>query len=354
MSIPLAATVAFFCAAHAASLADQQARIEKACASDTFSGAVLVAKPGRPVWTYACGLADRENKVAMRADTPMRIASMGKLFTTTAVLQLYEAGKIDLDAPLARYIPDYPNKELAEKVKIRHLLTHTGGTGDIFGPEGFAHRHELRRLADYVRVFGKRPLSFEPGSKQEYSNYGYILLGMVIQNVSGEDYYNYVQRHILDVAGMRSTSFPVEAELSQAPSNGYTRASFAPGGVRIGGPLTRVGLDELPYRATPAGGCFSTVGDLNRFAQALLDGRLISPAMLDRVLSGQLSAGLFSYGFGRGTDAMGRTWIGFAGGAPGTNGELKIFPKQHLVVATLANLDPPAATDLTTGLATAD
>ena len=102
---------------------------------------------------------------------------MNKMFTAVAILQLVEAGKVELTAPLGKYLPDYPNREVATKVTIHQLLTHTGGTGDIFGPDFDAHRTELRTLADYVKLYGKRGLEFKPGSRWEYSNYGFILLG---------------------------------------------------------------------------------------------------------------------------------------------------------------------------------
>ena len=118
---------------------------------------------------------------------------MNKMFTAVAIIQLVEAGKVKLTAPLGKYLRDYPNQEVATKVTMQQLLTHTGGTGDIFGPEFDAHRLELRKLADYVKLYGKRGLEFEPGSKWAYSNYGFILLGAVIEKVSGQSYYDYVR-----------------------------------------------------------------------------------------------------------------------------------------------------------------
>ena len=119
---------------------------------------------------------------------------MNKMFTAVAILQLVEAGKVRLTAPLGTYLPDYPNRDVATKVTIHQLLTHTGGTGDIFGPDFDAHRNELRTLADYVKLYGKRGPEFEPGSRWAYSNYGFLLLGAVIEKVTGHSYYDYVQR----------------------------------------------------------------------------------------------------------------------------------------------------------------
>jgi CubicO group peptidase (beta-lactamase class C family) len=192
-----------------------RAKLERDAADGKFSGTVLVAKDGRTVFAGAYGLADREHGVANTLDTKFRIASMNKMFTAVAVLQLVQAGKIRLDAPLGTYLTDYPNKEVAGKVTIHQLLTHTGGTGDIFGPEYSAHRQELRNVSDYVELFGTRGLQFEPGSKFDYSNYGFVLLGAVIEKVSGMNYYDYVAEHVFAPAGMTSTaSFPEDAAVA--------------------------------------------------------------------------------------------------------------------------------------------
>jgi D-alanyl-D-alanine carboxypeptidase len=320
-----------------------RAEIEKACVADEFSGTALVASQDQALWTEACGLADREHKTAMTVDARLPIASMGKMFTTISILQLLEAGKVDLDAPLVRYIY-YPNVVAANKVTIRHLLTHTGGTGDIFTPEFAAHRLELHTLDDYMQLFGSRPLEFEPGTKQEYSNFGYILLGVVIEKVSGQSYYDYVHDHIFQVAGMTATDYPVMDPLPSSSVVGYTRmgTGAGPQGPPMNGSLNRVTV--LPYRGTSAGDAYSTVGDLNRFAQALLNGKLVSAKMLEHIVAGDLvvAGKNYNWGFARNSD-NGHVWVGAAGGIPGENGFLRIYPKERIVILTLANLDPPSA-----------
>jgi CubicO group peptidase (beta-lactamase class C family) len=172
-------------------LAALSARAEELAGADEFSGAVLVARNGEVLFTRAYGLADRGRGIPNTLRTRFRIGSMNKMFTAVAILQLVEAGKVELTAPLGRYLTDYPNRYAATKVTIHHLLTHTGGTGDIFGPEYEAHRQELRTLGDYVELYGGRGLEFEPGSTWAYSNYGFILLAAVIQEVMGQSYYDY-------------------------------------------------------------------------------------------------------------------------------------------------------------------
>jgi len=190
-------------------------------AADRFSGTVLVAKNGQVLFRGAYGRADREGGIPNTVATRFRIGSMNKMFTGTAVLQLTEAGKVELAAPLGEYLTGYRNRNVAAKVTIHHLLTHTAGTGDIFTPEFEAHRLELRTLDDYVRLYGDREPEFEPGSQWRYSNYGYILLGAVIEKVTGQTYYDYVQAHIYQPAQMTATGSQPEDQLVPDLSVGY-------------------------------------------------------------------------------------------------------------------------------------
>lgn len=313
-----------------------RARLDQDAAADRFSGAVLIARDGKPVFEEAYGFADREHHIANTLDTRFRLGSMNKMFTATAVLQLVQTGKVKLDAPLATYLPDYPNKELASKVTIHQLLTHTGGTGDIFGPEFDAHRLELRTLADYVTQYGNRPLAFEPGSKWAYSNYGFILLGRLIERVSGMSYYDYVARYIYAPAGMTSSGSEPEDSVVTNRAVGYMRmrasTSWEPN------------TNTLPWRGTSAGGGYSTVGDLLRFADALRQHKLLDAGYTEMLTTGKVGTpggGKYAYGFGDNT-SNGLRCVGHNGGAPGMNGDLEICDNGY-VVAVLANLDPPAA-----------
>jgi CubicO group peptidase (beta-lactamase class C family) len=314
------------------------ARADKLAGEDELSGAVLVAKDGRVMFSRAYGPADRKQRIPNTIRTRFRIGSMNKMFTAVAILQLVEAGKIKLTAPLGTYLHDYPNREVATKVTIHELLTHTGGTGDIFGPEFDAHRTELRTLADYVKLYGSRGLEFEPGSQWAYSNYGFILLGAVIERVTGHSYYDYVHAHIYAPAGMTRTGSLPENQAVPDRSIGYTKPPGATGWAPNN--------DTLPYRGTSAGGGYSTVEDLARFAHALLAHRLLSPDATELLTTGKVKAGpgaRYAYGFEDARDADGNGWVGHGGGAPGMNGDLRIYPKSGYVVAVLANIDPPAA-----------
>jgi CubicO group peptidase (beta-lactamase class C family) len=322
-----------------------RSKLEKDAAADRFAGTALVGKisngTSRVLFSGAYGPADRENKAANTLDTRFRIGSMNKMFTAVSILQLVQAGKIKLTDPVGKYIQDYPNQDVANKVTIHHLLTHTGGTGDIFGPQYAERRLELRTLNDYVNLYGTRAPAFEPGSRWAYSNYGMLLLGVVIERVSGQSYYDYVDQHIYKPAGMTRSGSEPESEVVRDRSIGYMRGQGGQGG----GEWTR-NTNTLPWRGTSAGGGYSTVGDLLKFAAALMGHKLLNAENTALLITGKSETGggrMYAYGFedGRGKDGMGG--VGHGGGAPGMNGDLRIYPKSGYVVAVLSNLDPPAA-----------
>ena len=310
---------------------------EARTAEDKFSGAVAISKNGKIIFEQAYGLADRDKKTPNSLSTQFRMGSMNKMFTATAILQLAQAGKLKLTDPLGKYLTDYPNHEIATKVTIHHLLTHTGGTGDFFGPEFDKHRLELKTLPDYVKLYGTRGPEFEPGSKWEYSNYGFLLLGLIVQRVSGQDYYEYVREHIFKPAGMTSSDSLPEEQAVPGRSIGYTKFD--------GGKDWKPNADTLPYRGTSAGGGYTTVEDLQKFASALLNHKLLDAEHTELLTTGHADTprgSKYAYGFMDSREDGVRSF-GHGGGAPGMNGDLRIFPETGYVVAVLANLDPPAA-----------
>lgn len=300
---------------------------DEAAKGDRFSGAILVARNGNILLERAWGHADREKGTATTVETRFRMGSMNKMFTAIAVLQLIEAGKLGLNDPILKYLPDYPNRDLASKVTVRNLLTHTGGTGDIFGEPFWKNRLSLREHRDYVRLYGSRD---QLAGGFIYSNYGYVLLGVLIEKVSGISYYDYVEKNIFAPAGMASTGSLPEVETVPNRAPGYRR--------RQGTWVSNA--DTLPWRGTAAGGGYSTVGDLLRFAQALEAGKLVSKAMVAEATRMQERRSGYGF-FSRGTGPL--RHYGHEGGAPGMNGELRIYPELGYVVAALSNLDPPSA-----------
>lgn len=312
-------------------------QLQTESAADRFSGAALVAKNGKILFEHAYGLADREKKSPNTLDTQFRIGSMNKMFTAVCILQLVQSGKVQLSDAFGKYLTDYPNKDMASRVTIQQLLTHTGGTGDFFGPEFDKHRLELKTLQDYVKLYGNRPVAFEPGSRFEYSNYGFLLLGVIIERVTGQSYYDYVRERVFKPAGMTSTDSLPEDQPVALRSTGYMKEGQVP---------WKDNTDTLPYRGTSAGGGYSTVGDLFKFAAALEEHKLLDAQHTEMLVTGKVDTGRGPdrYGFGFfDTSEGGMECFGHGGGAPGMNGDLKVCPKSGYIIAVLANIDPPAA-----------
>ena len=324
-----------------AALAALTERMDALAAQDRFAGIVLVARDGKVLLQKTAGLADRATRTAVTPDTKFRIGSMNKMFTAIATLQLVEAKQLALDDPIGKHLPDYPNREIADKVLVRHLLAHRGGTGDIFGPDFDQQRLTLREHADYLALYGARAPLHAPDAEFRYSNYGFVLLGAVLERVSGGSYYDFVRVHVFKPAGMTATDSLPETESVPGRSTGYMQVAGA------WSPNT----DTLPWRGTAAvsegfglPGGYTTAGDLLRFAQALQAGTLVSKATLALATSARSKMGSRDYGYGFQVGGAGPLWsYGHGGGAPGMNGELRIYPQPGYVVVALSNLDPPVA-----------
>jgi CubicO group peptidase (beta-lactamase class C family) len=318
--------------------------MEKLTAADVFSGAVLVAKDGMPVFAKAYGLANQQAKVPNRLDTKFDLASMNKMFTGIAVAQLAAQGKLSFDDNIGKYLPDYPNKKVAREVTIHQLLTHTSGMGDYFNARFEQAKANLRSVKDYFPLFVNDRLSFEPGEKYHYSNAGYVVLGRIIEQLSGQSYFDYVREHIFKLAGMRDTdSYEMDRDTSNR-AIGYTNTE--PNG-RLESISGRDNASMLPVKGGPAGGGFSTARDLVKFADALGTRKLLSPKFTELVLTGKVErdeegGGKYAYGFAE-DRVNGKRIIGYAGGYPGANGAFSIYPDLGYTVVVLSNYDPPSA-----------
>ena len=214
-------------------LAEISAYIQDLAAKDQFSGAVLIAKDGAPVFEVTYGLADRANEVPNRVDTKFNVGSINKMFTAVAILQLLERDQLSLDDRIIDFMPGYPNEEVAHKVTVHHLLTHTSGMGEVFGPEfSRTSKDRFKDVRDYLPLFMDAPLQFEPGTQSSYSNAGFIVLGLIIEKASGQNYFDYVMENIYQPSGMINTD---AYELDYPTSNlavGYTQQGAEPGRVK--------------------------------------------------------------------------------------------------------------------------
>ncbi|MCI0706321.1 MAG: beta-lactamase family protein [Ignavibacteriae bacterium] len=274
---------------------------------DAFSGVVLIAQHGNIVFHNAYGYADREEKIPNKPDTKFNIGSLNKSFTALAIRQLVDEGKISLDDKLKKFLPEYPNREAAEKVTIQHLLDMTSGIGDIFCPAyESTPKEKLRSIEDFIPLFAGEPLQFEPGTQRQYSNGGYILLGAIIQKVSGLDYYTYVREKIFKPAGMTVTEYYAKNAAVENLARGYMRADTE----------LKDNYPTLPGRGSSAGGGYSTAEDLLKYTIALKQGK---------IKSGRADV------------------LGIGDGAPGLNAALEWDPESGYAIIVLANLDPPAA-----------
>jgi CubicO group peptidase (beta-lactamase class C family) len=322
---------------------DVDGKLAKLAADDKFSGAALVAKDGQVLWEKAYGLADRTAKIPNTVNTRFRLGSMNKMFTSVAIAQLVQQGKLKYGDTIIQVLPDYPNKEVASKVTVEQLLTHTSGLGDFFGPQFDQKKDSLHELKDYLPLFAGKPLEFEPGKDWQYSNAGFLVLGLIIERLSSQSYYDYVQKYIYDVAGMKDSGSPPESQRVPNVAEGYTRGE----GDDEGGPL-KPNTDTLPWRGSSAGGGSSTVGDLLKFDQALRNYKLVSPEMTHLITTGKVHPPRFpdgvkyAYGFGERV-IDGNRVVGHAGGAPGMNGELDMHVDTGYTVVVLANRDPQVA-----------
>lgn len=189
-----------------------------------FSGVVLVAQDGHVLFENAYGLRDEVDETPLIPASRFNLASAGKMFTSTAVLLQIAAGRITLDTTVGEVLVDYPNREFARHVTVRHLLTHTAGAGDIdelFGVENAAIRNRLRTVAGMVALHGGRAPAFTPGSQQVYGNFGYVVLGRMVEVLSGEEFENYLRRHVFEPAGMTHTGFVDCVNLAADLAVGY-------------------------------------------------------------------------------------------------------------------------------------
>ena len=319
--------------------------VAKAAADDRFSGVALIAKGDRVIFNKAYGLADKANNIPNKLDTKFNLGSMNKMFTSVAVAQLVQAGKLSYDTTLAKALPEYPNKETAAKITIHQLLTHTSGLGDFFKPEFFQHREKYRNPKDYFPIFANDPLRFEPGKSWSYSNAGFIVLGAIVENASGQNYFEYVRDHIFKPAGMKDSASYAVYEIVPNLATGYTRFD---NGDPLGIEPCRNNLLTLPMQGSSAGGGYSTAPDLLKFAQALRGHKLVSAELTEKVTAGKMDTPMgskYSYGFIEDT-IDGKSVRGHSGGAPGINSYMNIFWDGSYTVIVQGNYEPPAAQEL--------
>lgn len=303
--------------------------------ADRFSGVVLVARGGRVLLEKAYGKRDAEDDDPATVDTRFNLASAGKMFTSVAILQQIAAKRLSLDTRVGEVLKHYPNRRFADTVTVRELLTHTSGAGDValFGVEHAANRARVHSVADMLALDDHRAPAFEPGTKLVYDNFGYVVLGRMVEVLSGEDYESYVRRHIFAPAGMTRTGFVDCTARAADLAVGYATV----GGRRVSN------CAILPARGFPAGGEVSTARDMFRFVRALQSGKLIPQALFaeaTRTYREYMGLGFFATGYGPGVPARDFRW-GHGGSAAGICVDVRSYPHTGETVIVLGNRDPP-------------
>ncbi|MDP3496044.1 MAG: serine hydrolase [Hyphomonadaceae bacterium] len=319
-------------------VAEARAKIEKYVADNQFSGAVLVAKDGQPVLREGFALANRELGVPVKPETVFRLGSITKQFTAAAIMQLVEQGKIGLDDPVSKYYAAAP--AAWSKITVKHLLNHRSGIPSYTGLPDFFEKHAaLDRTPEQVVEFTRdMPLEFEPGAKFEYNNTGYVLLGYIIEKVSGQTYADYLVAHIFTPLGMKHSGYDDTTTLIPQRAAGY---GFEDGVWTNAAYLSMT----LPHAA---GSLYSTVDDLLVWEEALFAGKVVSRASFDAMTTDYGG----EYGFGLGVDELeGHESINHSGGIPGFSTYMTRFPDDGLTVIALSNLENGRPTRLANDLA---
>jgi CubicO group peptidase (beta-lactamase class C family) len=336
-------------------ISDINQLVEDLSNTDKFSGTVLIAKGNKLIYQNALGFADKAINAKNNINTKFNLASMNKMFTGVAIAQLVEKNKLNYTDQLIQYLPNLPEKTFG-KITIEQLLTHTSGTGDMFRfPKLMDIIDTAKTIASYVGIGINEPLLFEPGARFEYSNYGYILLGAVIEKISKMSYFDYVKTTIFLAAAMVNTDSYETDKTNENMAIGYAIPPPMPGQAPqpMGEKIIREANTKFKeLKGTSAGGGYSTAIDLHKFSQALLSGKLLSLKNVAMITKGKIIMPLppmppnlkplpeKKYGFGFGEFYKNNIRIiEHNGGAPGASSHLKIYPDLEYTVVVLSNYD---------------
>jgi serine beta-lactamase-like protein LACTB len=319
---------------------DKRAQIEKAVsafmtANSVPGVSVAVVQHGQPIWSAGFGMSDLEDFTPATSSTLYRLGSISKPITAVAILQLFERGKLDLDAPVQKYCAAFPQKD--SPITSRQLLAHLGGIrhynqngkGDV--PNDSA-RH-FATMEESLQLFAGDPLVSKPGTQFHYSTYGYTLLGCVLEGASSQKYVDFVRENVLRPAGMEHTQADDFFDIVPHRTRWYHKDKS--------GAVRNAGVLDSSYKI-PGGGLISSADDLANFESAILAGKLLRPATQDAMWSAQrTSDGKFtSYGLGWGiADEPGVHTVGHNGSQQGTSTAIMLAPQKSAAVVVLANMD---------------
>jgi CubicO group peptidase (beta-lactamase class C family) len=311
---------------------DIDAYVADIAAQEAFSGAVLIAQGDEVLLNTAYGMADVENNTPNTPQTRYHIASLTKQFTAVAVLILHDQGKFDLDEPVCEYVPDCPDHWKA--ITIHQLLTHTSGLPDSWHFYEGKNEPDISYDPDEIMGWFKdAPLDFEPGEQFAYSNTGYLLLGCLIEQVSGQSYEEFLRAQIFEPLGMSNSGYSDDEE-----------------GLAIGYKYIGIEADFInPSLAYSAGGLYSTVEDLYRWDRSCYTGELLPKKLLDTIFTPYVSTPNFpyaplynqvSYGYGWFIgERFGHRVAGHGGTYNGFRALIEHFPDDEIAIIILSNLE---------------
>lgn len=312
-------------------------------AQDRFSGAVLVARDGQVILSQGYNLADKEQAAPNTPQTVFRLGSVTKQFTAMAILQLQEMGKLDVQDRVCKVIPNCP--QAWQPITIHHLLTHTAGLQDLTHlPTYRDFKQQSLTPAQTIDQFRALPLNFPPGTAWDYSNSGYIVLGYIVELVSGEPYCGFVEKHIAQPLQMANTGCESDHRGNETVAQGYASSTAKADFIDM----------SVPYAA---GGLDSTVEDLYRWDQALSTSKLVPQALLDAMFTPWASMpasirGKEGYGYGWIIgEQLGRRRIWHGGGIEGFRSEIDRYPDDRATIIVLSNREDLNPQDVTSEIA---
>jgi serine beta-lactamase-like protein LACTB, mitochondrial len=293
---------------------------------------VTVLRDGRQIWSEGLGTADLESKIPVTTLTKFRIGSVSKPIAAVAMAALVEDGKLDLDAPIQRYVPSFPAKGYT--VTTRQVAGHLAGIRHYRGDEFYSRKH-YDNVTDALEIFANDSLVSPPGTKYNYSTYGFVLLSAIVEGAAREPFLRFVQRRVFDQIGMRNTTAEFSDSIISNRARFYTRKDSL--SVIVNAPW----VDNSNKWA--GGGFISTTQDLARFGQALLEGKVLKPSTIEMLWTPQHTADgkatTYGMGWAVNTDSAGRRMISHSGGSVGGTAMLIVYPKERMVFAFLFNAD---------------
>ncbi|WP_130735389.1 serine hydrolase [Flavobacterium sp. J27] len=299
---------------------------------EIFSGAVLIAKNDSVIFQKAYGYANLNHKIPNSLNTKFNIASMGKMFTGVAIMQLVQEGILSVNDKVGKFLPEYPNNLVRDSVSIHQLLTHTSGLPDFMTPEYYeSSKDKYRKLTDFSRLYQSKELAYPSGTRFVYCNSDYLVLGLIIEKVTGLTFDQYLEKNIYGKAVMTNTGNYMRDHVIENMAVGYTHSNIYPEKL-----MNNIYVSTVS--GGPAGGEYSTLNDIFNFSKGIKNNLFLNPYNTEILITGKVDDNTYAYGF---TDIKTNNHriIGHSGGHLGVACELRMFEDIGYTVIILTNRD---------------